>query len=282
MQFGLFGINVGVCAADQTAARIAQAAESAGFESVWTGEHVVLPDPQAPPSPMPPETPFLDPAVALALVAAHTRRVRLGTGIIILPQRNPLVLAKELASVDVVSGGRLIFGLGIGYLKAEFDALGVSFEDKGARAVEYLEAILTLWTAPQPEYHGHFVSFAGIQSLPRPVQSPHPPIVIGGHSPQAYRRAVTHGNGWYGFALDSTGTASCLAELRTARAKWERPERLGELEISVTPRGPLDLDTVKRYAELGVHRLIPYWPFPMESALRERVARFGDEVIGKL
>ena len=223
-----------------------------------------------------------DPAVSLAFVAAHTQRVKLGTGIIILPQRNPLVLAKELASVDVVSGGRLIFGLGIGYLKAEFDALGVSFEDKGARAVEYLEAILTLWTAPQPEYHGHFVSFAGIQSLPRPVQSPHPPIVIGGHSPQAYRRAVTHGNGWYGFALDSTGTASCLAELRTARAKWERPERLGELEISVTPRGPLDLDTVKRYAELGVHRLIPYWPFPMESALRERVARFGDEVIGKL
>ena len=282
MRFGLFGINIGVCATGQTAAQIAQAAEAAGFESVWTGEHVVLPDPQAPPSPVPPETPFLDPAVALALVAAHTRRVRLGTGIIILPQRNPLVLAKELASVDVISAGRLIFGLGIGYLKAEFDALGVSFEHKGARAVEYLEAMLALWTSPAPAYEGRFVSFAGIQSLPRPLQTPHPPVVIGGQTAQAYRRAVTHANGWYGFALDPAGTATCLADLRTARAEQTRPSALGDLEISITPRGPLDLDTVKRFADLGVHRLIPYWPFPTEAALRERIARFGDEVIGKL
>lgn len=282
MRFGLFGINVGVCASGQTAARIGQAAEAAGFESAWTGEHVVLPDPQAPPSPVPPETPFLDPAVALALVAAHTSRLRLGTGIIILPQRNPLVLAKELASVDVVSDGRLIFGLGVGYLKAEFDALGVSFEHKGARAIEYLEAILNVWTAPHPSYEGRFVSFSGIQALPRPVQTPHPPIVIGGQTPYAYRRAVTHGNGWYGFALDHSDTAACLAGLRATRAERSRPAALGELEISITPRGPLDLDSVKRFAELGVHRLIPYWPFPAESALRDRIARFGDEVIAKL
>ena len=282
MRFGLFGINVGVCASGTTAAEMAQAAETAGFESVWTGEHVVLPDPQAPPSPMPPETPFLDPAVALTLVAARTTRLRLGTGIIILPQRNPLVLAKELASLDVVSGGRLIAGFGIGYLKAEFDALGVPFDHKGARTVEYLEAILAMWTAPQPSYHGRFVSFEGIQALPRPVQQPHPPIVIGGQTPPAYRRAVTHANGWYGFALDSAGTAACLAGLRTALAESSRPSGLGELEISITPRGPLDLDTVKRFADLGVHRLIPYWPLPTEAALRERVARFGDEVVAKL
>ena len=282
MRFGLFGINIGVCAGGQTAAQIAQAAEAAGFESVWTGEHVVLPDPQTPPSPVSPETPFLDPAVALALVAAHTRRVRLGTGIIILPQRNPLVLAKELASVDVISGGRLIFGLGIGYLKPEFDALGVPFGHKGARALEYLEAILTVWTASQPAYSGRFVAFAGIQARPRPVQTPHPPIVIGGQTPHAYRRAVRHGNGWYGFALDHAATTACLAELRSALAEQSRPSALGELEITVTPRGPLDLDSVKRFADLGVHRLVPYWPFPNESTLRERIARFGDEVIAKL
>ena len=136
MKLGLFGINFGPCADPAAAARVATAAEAAGFESVWTGEHVVLPDPQAPPSPAPPETPMLDPAVALAHVAAHTRALRLGTGIVILPQRNPLVLAKELASVDVVSGGRLVFGLGAGYLKAEFDALGASFADRGARTSE--------------------------------------------------------------------------------------------------------------------------------------------------
>jgi probable F420-dependent oxidoreductase len=249
---------------------------------VWTGEHVVLPDPQAPPSPVPPETPFLDPAVALTVVAAHTQRVRLGTGIIILPQRNPLVLAKELASVDVVSGGRLIAGFGIGYLKAEFDALGAPFEHKGARTIEYLEAIRAVWTSPRPEYHGRFVSFAGIQSLPRPVQSPHPPIVIGGATPQAYRRAVTHANGWYGFAHDPESTATCLAALRRTLDEQPRPNTLGRLEISITPRGSLELDTVKRFADLGVDRLIPYWPLPTETALCERIARFGDQIIGKL
>ena len=281
MRFGLFGINFGACASGQTAAAIAQAAEAVGFESVWTGEHVVLPDPQVPPSPVPPDTPFLDPAVALTLVAAHTKRVRLGTGIIILPQRNPLVLAKELASVDVVSGGRLIFGLGIGYLKPEFDALGIPFEHKGARAIEYLEAMLNVWTAARPAYHGKFVSFAGIQALPRPAQQPHPPIVIGGRTPAAYRRAVTHANGWYGFALDHNDTAESLAGLRKARGEHKRPSALGELEISVTPRGPIDLDSVKRFADLGVQRLIPYWPFPAEAALRERVERFGAEIIAK-
>src|SRR5919198_1720662 len=145
MKFGLFAINMGPCSNPDTAARVAQAAEAAGLESVWTGEHVVLPDPQVPPSPLPPEYPMLDPTVALAFVAAHTKTVKLGTGIIILPQRNPLVLAKELASLDVLSRGRLIFGIGVGYMKPEFDALGIPFEEKGARTEEYLAAMRALW-----------------------------------------------------------------------------------------------------------------------------------------
>ena len=280
MRFGLFGINIGPCASGLTATRVAQAAEAAGFESVWTGEHVVLPDPQVAPSPLPPQTPMLDPAVTLAAVATATTRLRLGTGIIILPQRNPLVLAKELASVDVLSGGRLIFGLGIGYLQPEFAALGVPFEQKGARAMEYLEAILTLWTAPRPAYAGRFVAFDGIDAQPRPVQQPHPPIVIGGGTPAAYRRAVSHGNGWYGFSLDLTDTAACLSGLRRALDLGARPAALGELEISVTPRASLDRDTVRRFEDLGVHRLIPFWPLPTADALVERLRRFGDEVIG--
>ena len=194
-------------------------------------------------------------------------RVKLGTGIIILPQRNPLVLAKELASVDVVSGGRLIFGLGIGYLKPEFDALGIPFEHKGARAMEYLEAILAAWTAPHPEYEGRFVAFRGIDAQPRPVQQPHPPIVIGGRTPAAYRRAASHANGWYGFSLDLAETTECLAGLRSALAETSRPAALGTLEISITPRGPVDRHTVERFAELGVHRLIPFWPLPSTEAL---------------
>ena len=265
MKFGLFGINMGPCATAEVAARVARAAEGEGIDSAWTGEHVVLPDPQVPPSPVPPQTPFLDPAVALAFAAAHTRTLRLGTGIIILPQRNPLVLAKELASVDVVSGGRLIFGLGIGYLKPEFDALGIPFEDKGERAMEYLAAILALWTQDKPSFRGRFVSFGGVQALPHPLQKPHPPIVVGGSSPPAFRRAVRHGNGWYGFALDLDATAACVDGLRKAEARYGRPANLGALEISVTPRGRLDGDAVKRFADLGVHRLIPYRPTARED-----------------
>jgi probable F420-dependent oxidoreductase len=257
MKLGLFGINFGACANPAVATRVAQAAEAAGFESVWTGEHVVLPDPQVPPSPVPPETPFLDPAVALAFVAGQTTRIRLGTGIIILPQRNPLVLAKELASVDVLSDGRLIFGLGIGYLKPEFDALGVSFAHKGARSIEYLEAMLAVWTQAKPAYSGRFVSFNGIQALPRPVQQPHPPIVIGGGTPEAFARAIRYGNGWYGFARDLDGTAEAVKGLQEAARRHERPIALGPLEISVTPRGKLDAEAVARFAALGVQRLIP-------------------------
>jgi alkanesulfonate monooxygenase SsuD/methylene tetrahydromethanopterin reductase-like flavin-dependent oxidoreductase (luciferase family) len=234
MKFGLFGINFGPCADAQVALRVAQAAEQRGLESVWTGEHVVLPDPQVPPSPVPPETPFLDPSVALAYVAAGTSTIRLGTGIIILPQRNPLVLAKELASVDVASRGRLIFGVGIGYLKPEFDALGAPFAHKGARSIEYLEAIRAMWTQPQPRYHGRFVNFESINAFPRPVQ----------------------GNGWYGFALDVDAAARCIEGVKAAQRAAVRPAELGELEISVTPTGKLEADTVKRFADLGVHRLI--------------------------
>ena len=255
MKLGLFGINFGPCADPDAAVRVARAAEAADFESVWTGEHVVLPDPQAPPSPSPPQTPFLDPAVALSYVAAHTTTLRLGTGIIILPQRNPVVLAKELTSVDRLSKGRLIFGLGAGCLKPEFQALGAPFADRGKRTDEYIEAMVALWTQDKPEYKGEYVSFGGIQAQPRPFQKPHPPIVVGGMSPSALRRAARYGNGWYGFALDLDATRRAIEGLSAAEQRG-RPDALGKLEISVTPPPRTDADTVRRYAELGVDRLV--------------------------
>ncbi len=282
MKFGLFGINMGVCSNPDTAGRVAQAAEAAGFESVWTGEHVVLPDPQVPPSPLPPHSPLLDPAVALAFVAAHTKTIKLGTGIIILPQRNPLVLAKELASVDVVSGGRLIFGLGIGYLKPEFDALGVPFDHKGPRSMEYLQAMQAVWTLEKPAYQGRFVSFGGIQALPRPVQKPYPWVVIGGHTPEAFRRAVEHANGWYGFALDLDATAKCIAGLKEAAKTANRPSSLRELEVSITPGPGLDPDIAKRYADLGVHRLIPFRRAKTEQELLDFISQTGNSLVGKV
>jgi probable F420-dependent oxidoreductase len=232
------------------------AAEAAGFDSVWTAEHVVLPDPQVPPSPAPPHMKMLDPAVSLGFLAAHTSRILLATGIIILPQRNPVVLAKELASVDRVSKGRLVFGLGAGYLKPEFQALGAPFGDRGQRTDEYIEAIVALWTQEKPEYKGEYVAFGGIQAQPRPVQSPHPPIVVGGMSPGALRRAVRYGNGWYGFALDLEATQLAIEGLRAAEQRIDRDPALGRLEISVTPAGKLDLEKVQHYAALGVDRLV--------------------------
>jgi probable F420-dependent oxidoreductase len=268
MKFGLYGINAGPCSDPEIASRAALAAEDSGFDSVWTAEHVVLPDPQVPPSPVPPDFPLLDPTSALAFVAAQTRTLGLGTGIIILPQRNPLVLAKALASVDVLSRGRLIFGIGVGYLRPEFEALGVPFDHKGDRTDEYLEAILALWTQDHPVYRGRFVEFEGIDARPRPVQQPHPPIVVGGQSPGAFRRAIRYARGWYGFALDPESTSRCIDGLQRARRESDRRAELGELEISVTPAAPLDRETVRRYADLGVHRLIA---LPL--------ARSGEELI---
>ncbi|MBI3759943.1 MAG: LLM class F420-dependent oxidoreductase [Deltaproteobacteria bacterium] len=280
MKFGLFGINMGPCANPATAAAAARAAEAVGFESVWTGEHIVLPDPQVPPSPVPAETPFIDSAVALGFIAAHTRTVRLGTGIIILPQRNPVVLAKELASVDVLSNGRLTFGIGIGYLKPEFDAIGAPFDHKGARTEEFLAAMIALWSMDQPEYRGKFVSFGGINAMPRPVQKPHPEIVFGGHTKEAYGRAARLANGWFGFALDVDATSKSVEALRTACESAGR--RFEDLEISVAPRGKLDRDTAKRFGDAGVHRLILLHGTKDEPSLLNFVEASGRDLIGKI
>lgn len=279
MKFGLFSMNTDACSYPGDAARIARVAERSGFDSLWAGEHVVLPDPRDHQSPMEPEGRILDPLVALAFLAAHTDRVLLGTGIIILPQRNPLVLAKELASLDALSGGRLLFGAGAGYLEAEMRAVGVPFAERGARTDEYLAAMRAIWEEEMPTYQGRFVAFGGVQAHPRRSV----PIVVGGHSPPAYRRAVEIASGWYGFALDNDATARALAGLRDAALRHGRPDALGDLEISVTPRGPVTPEAAKRFAELGVHRLILMPPRHLSAdQLEEFVTAAGDELIGRV
>ena len=256
MKYGLFGINSGFCSTPETIKSVSIAAETAGFESLWTAEHVVLPDPQVPPSPAPPLTPMLHPSTALSYIAGFTSTIRLGTGITLLAQRNAVVLAKEMASLDLLSGGRLILGIGAGYLKAEFDALGVRFTERGARSDEYIDAMRELWTSEHPEFSGKFVKFSAIQSRPRPAQSGGPEIVVGGLSDAAYRRAVTKANGWYGFALDFDNTTAAIEGLKRAADRNERPGELGELEISITPPVPLTTESLKQYESLGVSRLI--------------------------
>jgi probable F420-dependent oxidoreductase len=254
MKFGLFGMNMRPCVTPEAIATVARAAEDAGFESFWGGEHLALADPQIPASPMPPRIDFVDLNVTMAFAAAHTRTLSFGTGIMILPLRNPVVLAKQLASVDVMSGGRLIFGIGIGNLEFEFNAVGMPFDHKGRRAEETLAAIKALWTMERAQYQGRYFSFEGVRAEPRPVQQPHPEIVFGGKTTHAFSRTARLGNGWYGYALDLDTAHNCIDGIRTACASAGR--RFEEIEVSITPKGNLDLDMARRYAELGVARLI--------------------------
>lgn len=258
-RLGIFGINMGGND-PRSMLRIAAAAEDAGYESVWTGEHIVLPDPQVPPSPAPPELPMVDTAVALAYIAAATSTIRLGTGIIILPQRQPAVLAKSLASLDHVSGGRLIFGLGVGYLEPEMTACSTPMARRGARADEYLAAMRALWSTDGATFDGEFVRFSTVTANPKPVRRDIN-TVVGGHSAAAHRRAVTRANGWYGFMRDPETAAKDLIGLREAADRHDRPGDLGPLEISVTPARRLGPGDLEAYADLGVDRLIlqPGW-----------------------
>ena len=277
MRYGLFSVNSYACSRPATAARIARAAEAAGFDTLWAGEHVVLPDPRVAPSPMEPDEPILDPLVALAFLAAHTKTLRLATGIVILPQRHPLVLAKQVASLDALTEGRLILGIGAGYLEPELRAIGVPMRERGTRTDEFLAAMREVWYAERPAYDGRHVRFAGIQAYPRPRRVP---IVVGGHTPAAHRRAVEQGHGWYGFGLDVAATAAQMEGLREAAARHERPPDLGDLEISVTPRGTPDSDTARRFAELGVHRLVLLPRRELDEAgLVEYVSRAKEKLI---
>lgn len=278
MRLGIFGINAGSSYGPADTLRLARLAEELGFDSVWSGEHVVVPSPRVPPSPMEPTDPIVDPLVHLAFIAAATEQVLLATGIIILPQRNPLVLSKQVASLDVLSGGRLVLGVGAGYLEPEMTAIGVPMHDRGARTDDYLRAMRALWAEPGPvEYHGPFTDFAGIDAHPRPVQPGGPRVVVGGHTPAAFRRAVDQGHGWYGFALTPDDTEQCIEGLRRAASEVDRPGELGELEISVTPQRRLDAATVDAFRAAGVDRLVLNMVgLPTPEAVAERMQAATD------
>jgi probable F420-dependent oxidoreductase len=282
MKFGLHSVNLHSCSYPDAAARVGRAAEAAGFESLWVADHVVLPDPPVSGRPMAPDQRLLDPIVALTFLAAHTTRIRLATGVIILPQRQALVLAKQLASLDVLSNGRLIFGLGVGWCEPEMRSVGAPFAERGRVADDYLAAMRAMWSQPKPSYRGPYVSFDGVQAMPRPVQTPTPEIVVGGRTTPAFRRAVTQGHGWYGFGLDVSEMQKLLDGLREAGKKHSRPAGLGRLEISVTPPGydVPDKATRDAYAAAGVDRLILRPRPDMDADALERFALETGRAVG--
>jgi probable F420-dependent oxidoreductase len=229
---GWFGVGSGALADAEGVAAAAQPAEALGFDSIWVGEHPVLIDPHKPPSPLPPRSEMMDPVPVLAYAAAATSRIQLGTGIVIMPLRNPVILAKQLATVDVLSRGRLLVGIGVGYVPGEYAAIGVPFATRGRRADEWIDALRTLWRDDEPRFEGEFGSFGGIQCRPQPYRP-----AARRSWPAGCRRGPPAGGGPLRRLvrvlqdLDHTGTP--LAELRAPgrwsagrpKAGWRSPSR---------------------------------------------------------
>ena len=253
MKLGLFGLNFGEMAGSLV--ELASFAESLGYDSLWLGEHVVLPDPRVPPSPLDPRTIVYEPITAFAAIAAVTSRIELGTGIVILPQRNPVVLAKQVATLDALSGGRFTIGVGAGYLEPEMSAIGVPMAGRGRRTDEYLAAMRELWSSDSARFAGDFVSFSGVTAHPQPPQG-RPRVVVGGHTPPAFRRAAASAHGWYGWFLDPGQAAGHIAQLHEAVAAADRDSSLGALEIIVTPRGRFGEDERRAFEAAGVDHVV--------------------------
>jgi probable F420-dependent oxidoreductase len=289
MKFGVMFANVGPMARAEGAIGIAQAAEAGGIESLWTVEHTLVPagyQSTYPYSdtgkmPGPEDSPIPDPLIWLSFVAAATSTIRLGTGILILPQRNPITLAKEVATLDQLSGGRVELGIGVGWLEEEFDAIGVPFAERGQRTDDHVAAMRALWTQSPATHHGAYSSFTDVYSLPQPTQA-NIPIVVGGHSKAAARRAGRLGDGFFPGRGGHEDLAALIEVMRSTAVEHGRDP--DAIEITTGGDGALGsgaLDEVKRLADLGVSRvIIPPLAFDVEGQ-REAFAKYGDDVIAR-
>ncbi|MBP17435.1 MAG: LLM class F420-dependent oxidoreductase [Pseudomonadales bacterium] len=264
MKFGLRYCNTGYNIDPTRAVELMQAGEEAGFESAWTVEHTVLPEGYESPYPYSADgkvaggandIPLPDPLIWMAYVAARTSTIKLATGILILPQHNPVITAKQIATLDLMSTGRIIIGVGVGWLAEEFDALGADFSTRAARTDEYIAAMRVLWSDEAPTFDGEFVQFKGAYCRPQPVNSA-VPIVVGGHSRAAARRAGRLGDGFF----PARGISEEL--LRLARDTCEENGRDPDA-LEITASLPADLKEIPHLADLGVSRiLVPVAPMP--------------------
>lgn len=286
MKFSLIPINVGVTSLEQIVG-MAQLAEHNGLESVWTFEHVIVPDdyqsryPYSDDGKMAttPETPFFDPLIAITAAAVHTKTLRFGTGVNILSQANPLYLAKQAASIDVLSNGRLMLGLGIGWLREEFDAMGVPFEKRGARYDDYIVAMRKVWSGDTVSHQSEFLQWQGFKSYPLPVQKSNLPIVIGGASGKVYQRVAKLGDGWYIPSSDADDIAQQLEKLKVACDAEGRAVEDVEITVMFSPKQ--GLDQVKRLQDLGVDRLTLFTS-ALGGDFAGGMAKLADEFISQV
>jgi probable F420-dependent oxidoreductase len=286
MKVGLIPINIRMESLEQIVGT-AQFIESLGFESVWTFEHVMVPVEYESKYPYSKDgkmgggsdNPFLDPLIALTAVAAHTKTLRLGTGVNILSQANPLLLAKQAASLDVLSGGRFMLGAGIGWLREEFDAMGVPFERRGARYDDYVVAMRKVWSGEVVEHQSDFLNWSGFQSYPTPLQEGGVPIIIGGSKGKAFERIAKLGDGWFAPTNDAASLAPMLEPLKAACDDAGRDYDSVEITSMWDNQG--GMEAIEAFADIGESRVL----VPLFALGRDPVAgisKLAEDIVARL
>jgi len=278
----LFGLTIFPTESSIRPADLAAAAEDRGFESLWVAEHSHIPVSRRSPWPGGGELPkryyeVMDPFVALATAAAVTSRLRLGTGICLVVQRDPIQLAKEVASLDQLSGGRFLFGVGGGWNAEEMADHGTAFATRFRLMRERIAAMREIWTAEQAEFHGEFVDFGPMFAWPKPAQKPHPPIIVGGGFPHAARRAIEYGDGWIPLGSRNLDVVALLPEFRRMAAEAGRNPN--GLEVTVYGVAP-DPESIRRYAEAGVARVVLGLPSASRDEVMPILGRYAEILAG--
>ncbi len=268
------GIAMFVTPSSIDVAELAQACEAHGFESLWVPEHPAIPAGPKTPWPGSPDGVIpqmyyecVDPFVALGRASAVTSTLKLGTGICLVPERNPILLAKEIATLDHFSNGRFLFGIGTGWLREETELFGIDFAQRIAYTRESIQAMKSLWTNETGEFHGKYIDFPPLYSSPKPVQKPHPPVLIGGHAKNVFRRVVSWGDGWMPNRITPDALRSGKQQItELAQAAGRNPD---SIEISVFGQ-PADPELLKAYADAGASRaMVMAQSAPRDDALRQ-------------
>ena len=260
MRFGVHLVAAGTMIEGDGIARVATRAETLGYDSLWVSDHIVFPSELSSPYPysqdgklpLDPANPLLEPFTVLSYAAAVTQSIKIGTSVAIVPYRDPIITAKIVASIDVLSGGRFIFGVGIGWLEEEFRALRLERKNRVPQTREAIAAMKACWTLDDPEFHGEFYDFSAIKFAPKPRQTPHPPIWFGGNTMPALKRAVELGTGWHAVWVTPEEVAEKAAIIRGLCDNAGKNFEEFAITINVNGKVPLNVENVRRYEEAGV------------------------------
>ena len=290
MEFGIHLPHVGPFATPEAISGVARKAEELGYHSLWVSDHIITPRKIDSPYPggryrVQPEWPFLEPVSTLLFAAAVTKRVRLGTSVLVITQRQPVILAKQLATLDFLSNGRLIFGAGAGWMKEEFQALNVPIANHGPRMAEYLEVIRRCWTEDDPSFDGRYYKLGDVGFYPKPVQKPHPPIWVGGFADGALRRVARYGDAWH-----AGGTPDMLSQGYAKVKQYAKEYGRDPDSIALTLRGDgigrgepaQTIEELRPYKDAGVSMVMLTFIGPNADAVGDKMTAFMRDVAPKV